>query len=96
MLMEAMEHGVIKYDLQNFYYLARTCLIKDEKNVDRFDQVFSEVFNGITSNELNLKSDIPENWVKNVAEKFLTEEEKKEVQALGGWEKLLETLKTGF
>jgi len=93
MLMEAMELGVVKYDLNNFYYLARTCLIKDEKNVDRFDQVFSEVFQGITSNELNLNSDIPENWLKNIAGKVFTEEEKKEVQALGGWEKLLETLK---
>ncbi|WP_421915816.1 vWA domain-containing protein [Mesorhizobium sp.] len=95
-LLEGLEAGLVDYDVEGFYYLARAALVKDERHIDRFDQVFAHVFKGIEAlNGLDAVdvADIPEEWLRRLAEKHLTDEEKKLVEALGGFEKLMETLK---
>ncbi|MCA0056873.1 MULTISPECIES: VWA domain-containing protein [unclassified Mesorhizobium] len=96
LLLEGLEAGLVDYDVEGFYYLARAALVKDECHIDRFDQVFAHVFKGVEAlsgpNAVNV-ADIPEEWLRRLAEKHLTEEEKKLVAALGGFEKLMETLK---
>lgn len=95
-LLEGLEAGLVDYDVEGFYYLARSALVKDERHIDRFDQVFSHVFNGVEAlageNAVDVEN-IPEEWLRRLAEKHLTDEEKKLVEALGGFEKLMETLK---
>jgi uncharacterized protein with von Willebrand factor type A (vWA) domain len=94
-LMEAMDKDVAGRKIDHFYHLSRAVLVKDEKHYDRFDQVFGKVFAGIESvgagEEPSL--DVPEDWLKLLNEKFLTDEEKAEIEALGGFDKLMETLK---
>ncbi len=92
-LMDALDKGVIDMKVDDFYFLARTALVKDERNLDKFDRVFGHVFKGLETLEGTEVAQIPEDWLKALTEKFLTEEEKKEIEALGGWEKLMETLK---
>ena len=92
-LMEAMRENLAAYSVDDFYYLSRSALVKDERNLDKFDRVFGHVFKGIeTLGEATGVVEIPAEWLKKLAEKYLTEEEMKEIQALGGWEKLMETL----
>jgi uncharacterized protein with von Willebrand factor type A (vWA) domain len=91
-LLEALEKHVIFGSFDDFYYLARTCLVKDEKYFDRYDRVFGAYFKGITDVE-GLTVTIPEEWLRKMAEKLLTEEEKKKIEALGGWDRLMETLR---
>ncbi|MDH3700245.1 MAG: VWA domain-containing protein [Alphaproteobacteria bacterium] len=93
MLMGAMEKGVADYNIDNFYYLSRSALVKDERHLDRFDQVFGHIFKGLERSDEDTVAEIPEEWLKKLAELYLSEEEKKEIEALGGWEKLMETLK---
>ena len=94
-LMEAMDKDLAGRKVDDFYHLSRAVLVKDEKHYDRFDQVFGKVFAGIESvgagEEPSL--DVPEDWLKLLNEKFLTDEEKAEIEALGGFDKLMETLK---
>ncbi|MDO9588422.1 MAG: VWA domain-containing protein [Brevundimonas sp.] len=94
-LMEAMDKDVAGRKVDDFYHLSRAVLVKDEKHYDRFDQVFGKVFAGIETvgagDEPAL--DVPEDWLKLLNEKFLTDEEKAEIEALGGFAKLMETLK---
>ena len=95
-LLEGMEAGLVTYDVEAFYYLARAALVKDERHIDRFDQVFSHFFKGVEAISGESAVDVanlPEEWLRKLAEKHLTEEEKKLVEALGGFEKLMETLK---
>lgn len=95
-LMEGMQAGLVTYDVEGFYYLARATLVKDERHIDRFDQVFSHVFKGLeaVSGEGAVDvANLPEEWLRRLAEKHLTDEEKKLVESLGGFEKLMETLK---
>ena len=92
-LIEAMEKHVPEYSVDNFYYLARACLVKDERNLDKFDRVFGSVFKGLEPPEDGDVVEIPEEWLRKLSELVLTEEEKREIEALGGWEKLMETLK---
>jgi len=95
-LLEAMERGQVMYDTDGFYFLARTTLVKDERNLDRFDQVFGHVFKGLEKSSEHGKLDqkeIPKEWLRHMAEKHLSEEEKAEIEALGGWGKLMKTLK---
>jgi uncharacterized protein with von Willebrand factor type A (vWA) domain len=96
-LLEGMEEGIVDYDVEAFYYLARTTLIKDERFIDRFDQVFADYFRGVEAiggdTEMSEAATIPEEWLRRLTEKHLTEEEKKLVEALGGFEKLMETLR---
>ncbi len=91
-LLDAMDQDLAGYSVDNFYYLSRSCLVKDERNLDKFDQVFGTVFKGLEMPPEE-QHEIPEEWLRKLAEKNLTEEEKKEIEALGGWEKLMETLK---
>ncbi len=93
MLLEGVEKNIPEYSINDFYYLARTTLVKDERNLDKFDQVFGHVFKGMEALEDVLTAQIPEEWLQALSEKFLTEEEKKMIESLGGWEKLMETLK---
>src|SRR5437762_6387139 len=92
-LMEAMEHDLATRRVEGFYYLSRATLIKDERNLDKFDRVFAMVFKGLELTEQALTAEIPAEWLKKLAEKYLTEEEKKQIEALGGLGKLLETLR---
>ena len=92
-LMEAMDKEIIERSVDDFYYLSRSALVKDEKNLDKFDRVFAHVFQGMEKmgDEL-LAMDIPAEWLKKMAEQFLTEEEKAQIEAMGGFEKLMEAL----
>ena len=92
-LIEAMDNGLADHDVDHFYYLSRAILVKDETNLDKFDRVFGEVFKGLEPGPEGETHEIPEEWLRKLAEKFLSEEEKREIEALGGWEKLMETLK---
>ena len=95
-LLDCLDKNVISFKVENFYYLSRASLIKNEKHIDRFDLVFSKVFKGIEDISLeNLlsKVDIPKEWVKKLSEKLLTPEEMEEIKSLGGFDKLMETLK---
>ncbi len=92
-LMEAMDRGVIGLSVDEFYFLARAALIKDERHLDRFDRVFAHVFEGFERVDEALAADIPEEWLRKLAERLFTEEEKAQIAALGGLDKLMETLK---
>jgi hypothetical protein len=92
-LMQAMEADLAGRRVEDFYYLARTALVKDERNLDKFDRVFGHVFRGIELMQDALAAEIPAEWLKKLAEKYLTEEEKRQIEAMGGLDKLLETLR---
>ncbi|BBK32908.1 hypothetical protein EDC65_4480 [Stella humosa] len=92
-LLEAMKAGVTNLDIEEFYYLSRAALVKDERHIDRFDRVFGRVFKGLEGVDGEIAAEIPEEWLRKLAEKFLTPEEMAQVEALGGWDKLMETLK---
>jgi uncharacterized protein len=92
-LLEALEKDVIERNPEEFYYLSRAIFVKDEGLLDRFDQVFAKVFKGIITQYGEQNADIPADWLKAVAEKFLTPEEMEAIKALGSWEEIMETLK---
>ena len=95
-LLDCLDKNVISFKVENFYYLSRASLIKNEKHIDRFDLVISKVFKGIENislEDLLNKVDIPKEWVKKLSEKLLTPEEMEEIKSLGGFDKLMETLK---
>lgn len=95
-LIEGMKQGLADFDIDAFYFLARTCLVKDERHIDRFDRVFASHFRGLqaVSGEAGVEaSELPEEWLRRLAEKHLTEEEKRLIETLGGFEKLMETLR---
>ena len=93
-LLEAMDKGAIGAKVEDFYYLARTTLVKDEKHLDRFDKVFGHVFKGLESLDEGVDMhQFPDEWLKKLSEKFLSDEEKKMIESMGGWDKLMETLK---
>ena len=91
-LIEAVEQGLADYQVEDFYYLSRSCLVKDERHIDRFDQVFGEVFKGLESLNEGIEAEIPEEWLRALTERLFTAEEKREIEALGGWDKLMEEL----
>ncbi len=92
-LMEALDADLIERKVEEFYYLSRATLVKDERNLDKFDRVFSHVFRGLDSLEDGDIAQIPEEWLRSLTEKYLTEEEKAKIESLGGWEKIMEELK---
>jgi uncharacterized protein with von Willebrand factor type A (vWA) domain len=92
-LMEAMECDLASRRVEDFYYLSRSALVKDERNLDKFDRVFGHVFKGLDLSSEMPGAEIPAEWLKNLAEKYLTDEEKAQIEALGGLDKLLETLR---
>ncbi|PWB57973.1 MAG: VWA domain-containing protein [Bradyrhizobiaceae bacterium] len=90
-LMEGMDKDLASRRVEDFYYLSRAALVKDERNLDKFDRVFGRVFKGLELMS-EMTAEIPAEWLKKLAEKYLTEEEMQQIQALGGLDKLLETL----
>ncbi len=98
-LLEGMKQGIAAFDIEAFYYLARAALVKDERHIDRFDRVFSTHFKGLAAlsgdgeGEGPAPVDLPAEWLARLAEKYLTDAEKREIEALGGLDKLMETLR---
>lgn len=95
-LLDGMEAQLVPYDVEGFYYLSRAALVKDERFIDRFDRVFSTVFKGLEaiSGETGPEVvDLPEEWLARLAEKHLSDEEKAMIESLGGFDKLMETLR---
>ena len=94
--LEGLQRGLVTYDVEGFYYLARTIMVKDERHLDRFDRAFSSSFEGVENISIDQvldAVDIPADWLKKLAEKHLSAEEKAKIEALGGFDKLMETLK---
>jgi len=91
-LLEAMGKDVIGPSIDEFYYLSRAALVKDEANFDKFDRAFGEFWQGVETIP-GIETEIPLEWLLKQVELHLTEEQKKEIAALGGWEKLMETLR---
>ncbi|MEO0771848.1 MAG: VWA domain-containing protein [Pseudomonadota bacterium] len=94
--LEGMGRGLVTYDVDGFYYLARSAMVKDERLIDRFDRAFAATFEGLEniSNDQVLNAvELPQDWLEKMAEKHLSDEEKAEIEALGGFDKLMETLK---
>jgi uncharacterized protein len=91
-LLEALDKGVIGPSVEDFYYLSRTALVKDESNFDKFDRAFAEYFEGVEALELDELA-VPEEWLRKLKELKLSPEEMAAIEAMGGLEKLLETLK---
>jgi uncharacterized protein with von Willebrand factor type A (vWA) domain len=92
-LLEALKAGLGELSAERFYYLARTCMVKDEKYYDRFDRAFAEHFKGVEDIFSMLQRELPADWLEKLAHRDFTDEEKAAVEALGGWDKLMETLK---
>ncbi len=94
--LEGMKAGLATYDIDAFYYLSRAIMVKDERHLDRFDRAFAATFSGLEAipQQAVLDAvDIPQDWLEKLAEKHLSAEEKAEINALGGFDKLMETLK---
>ena len=95
-LLGALQAGVVQYDVEDFYFLARAALVKDERWFDRFDRVFAACFKGleaVSGAPDDLVRDLPEDWLRKLAERTLSPEEMAAVEALGGFDKLMETLR---
>ncbi|GAM06868.1 vWA domain-containing protein [Novosphingobium sp. MBES04] len=92
-LLEALEREVIEQTPEAFYYLSRATFVKDEGLIDRFDQVFQKVFKGIFTDYGQQPVDIPEEWLKRLAERYFSPEEMERVQSLDDWDEIMETLK---
>ncbi len=93
-LHESMKQGIADHSIDNFYFLSRACLIKDEAHFDRFDQVFAAHFRGIESAFAKLGTqELPEEWLRRRAELDLSEEQRRQIEAMGGFEELMKTLR---
>jgi hypothetical protein len=93
LLLEALDAEVIDRTPEDFYYLSRAVYVKDEGLLDRFDQVFAKVFRGVATTFGQSPAEIPADWLKAVAEKYLTPEEMAKIEWLGSWDEIMETLK---
>ena len=91
-LLEALDSDVIDRTPEQFYFLSRAVYVKDEGLIDRFDQVFAKVFKGIATTFGEQSADIPADWLRAVAEQFLSPEEMAEIEKLGSWDEIMETL----
>jgi uncharacterized protein len=92
-LLEALKAGLGEFSAERFYYLARTCLVKDERYYDRYDKAFAAHFKGAEDLFALLQRELPQDWLAKMAEREFSDAEKAEIEALGGWEKLMETLR---
>jgi uncharacterized protein with von Willebrand factor type A (vWA) domain len=92
-LLEAMKCGLADHSVDDFYYLARSCMVKDETRFDQFDRIFAEHFKGIENTFKTLVSEVPDEWLRRQAELMLSEEERAQIEAMGGFEKLMEALR---
>ena len=88
----AIKAGVAEYSIDDFYYLGRTALVKDERHLDRYDRVFGECFRGLEPPEGMEVQNLPEEWLRKLAEKFLSPEEMAQIESLGGFEALMKRL----
>src|SRR5580658_5368176 len=91
--LEALKAGLGDLSAERFYYLARTCLVKDEKFYDRFDRAFATHFKGAEDLFAQLQRQLPADWLEKLTVREFTDEEKAEIEALGGWDKLMDTLR---
>ncbi len=92
-LLDALDSGMVERGVDDFYYLSRSALIKHEQNLDRFDRLFGQYFKGIEYIDDKEFMNIPDEWLRKTMEGSLTEEEKKQIRAMGGLDKLIERLK---
>ena len=92
-LLEALRLDVAETTIEGFYYLSRSCMVKDEKHFDKFDRVFAGYFKGVEKMFDALMTNVPAEWLRREMMRMLSEEEKAKIEALGGWEKLMETLR---
>ena len=92
-LIRALKHHVVFADMDEFYYLARTVMVKDERHFDKFDRAFGAYFNGLQNLDQLLEALIPEDWLRKEFEKMLTDEEREKIKSLGGLDKLIEEFK---
>ena len=91
-LLEAMKRGVAGHDVNDFYYLARATLVKDESDLDRFDRIFGAYFKGIEDSLADLFESIPDDWLRQQAELMLSDEERAQIESMGGFEELMKAL----
>ena len=94
--LEGMAAGLVSYDVTGFYYLARLCMVKDERHLDRFDRAFAASFQGlesITPDQMLNAIDLPRDWLEKLAENHLTAEERAAIAAVGGFDALMERLR---
>jgi uncharacterized protein with von Willebrand factor type A (vWA) domain len=91
-LLEAMKKGVAGQSVDDFYYLSRACLVKDESKLDLFDRIFAAYFKGVEDSLTDLMTDVPEEWLRHQAELFLSEEERARIETMGGFEELMKAL----
>ncbi|MGE0626914.1 MAG: VWA domain-containing protein [Hyphomicrobiaceae bacterium] len=92
-LMAGLQADIADKRVEQFYYLARTCLVKDERHLDKFDQVFGHVFKGLEALSRAAEAEIPEEWLRLVTKLHLSDEDKQKIEAVGGWDKLMEELR---
>src|SRR4030095_14450467 len=93
LLLEALDAEVIAAEPEQFYYLARATFVHDESQPDRLDRVFAEVFKGFMSSGEEIHADIPEEWLRLVAEAYLTPEQMEAIKSLGSWDEIMQALK---
>jgi uncharacterized protein with von Willebrand factor type A (vWA) domain len=91
-LLEAMKKGLASESVDDFYYLARTCLVKDESMLDRFDRIFAAYFRGVEDSLKDLMQELPEDWLRRQAELMLSDEERAKIEAMGDFEELMRAL----
>jgi uncharacterized protein with von Willebrand factor type A (vWA) domain len=92
-LLEALDSEIVEYNVDDFYYLSRSILIKHEQHIDRFDVLFGRYFRGIETIDNEQFMKIPEEWLRRGMERILTEEDMALIKAMGGLDKLMERLK---
>lgn len=92
-LLEAMQKGLARQSVDDFYYLSRACLVKDESQLDRYDRIFAAYFRGVEDSLSDLLHDIPEEWLRRQAELLLSDEEKALIESMGGFEELMQALR---
>ena len=92
-MLDGLDKEVANYSIDSFYHFARLCLIKDERHYDRFDKVFGEYINGLQQLFDEIIGDIPEEWLRKEAERLFSQQDKEEIESLGGWDKIMETLR---
>ncbi len=92
-LHEAMKCGLAGYSVNDFYFLSRACLVKDESKLDRFDRIFAAYFKGVEDSLGDMMQDVPDDWLNRQAELMLSEEERAMIEALGGFDELMKALR---
>ena len=92
-LLEAMKRGLAGQSVDDFYYLARATLVKDESQLDRFDRIFGAYFKGVEDTLADLVRDLPEDWLRRQSELSLSEEERRLIESLGGFDELMKALR---